>query len=120
MQLTLDLGEVHDVAEVILNQKKVTTLLLRPHRVEVTPWLHEDANHLEIVVQNTLRNRMVADGLNGDPNFIILKNRMFYLPSGMIGPVRLIPARQVVLRYVLAAVRVFTPAVLYRFRSGAA
>jgi len=98
LQLELDLGEVHDVAEVLINDKKVATLLLRPYRLNATPWLHEGTNHLEIIVQNTLRNRLVGDGLAGDPNFVIFKNRNFYLPSGMMGPVRLIPARRIELR----------------------
>jgi hypothetical protein len=98
LELALDLGEVHDVAEVLINQTKVATLLLRPYRVDVISSLHTGTNHLEVIVQNTLRNRMVGDGVAGDPNFVVFRNRMFYLPSGMIGPVRLIPARQVELR----------------------
>ena len=86
------------MAEVLINQKKVATLLLRPYRVDVTASLRAGTNHLEIIVQNTLRNRMVGDGLAGDPNFVVFKNRMFYLPSGMMGPVRLIPNRRVELR----------------------
>lgn len=46
-------------------------------------------------MQNTLRNRMVGDGRAGDPNFINFKNRSFYLPSGLLGPVRLVPNRAV-------------------------
>ncbi|MDR3675469.1 MAG: glycosyl hydrolase, partial [Acidobacteriota bacterium] len=91
----LDLGEVHDVAEVWINGRKAATLLLRPYRVDATPYLQAGANNLEIIVTNTLRNRLVGDGLTGDPNFVVFKNRMFYLPSGMVGPVRLVPSRAV-------------------------
>jgi hypothetical protein len=98
LELALDLGEVHDVAEVLINQQKVETLLLRPYRVDVTASLHAGTNRLEVIVQNTLRNRLVGDGLAGDPNFVVFKNRMFYVPSGMMGPVRLIPNRSVELR----------------------
>jgi Glycosyl hydrolases family 2, sugar binding domain len=96
--IRLDLGEVHDVAEVWINQKKAATLLLHPFRLDATPYLQAGNNHLEIIVTNTLRNRLVGDGLAGDSNFVIFKNRMFYLPSGMIGPVRLVPEREVALR----------------------
>jgi len=88
----LDLGEVHDVAEVWINSHKAATLLLRPYRVDATPYLQAGNNHLEIIVTNTLRNRLVGDGLAGDPNFVVFRNRMFYLPSGMVGPVRLVPS----------------------------
>ena len=93
--MDLDLGEVHDVAEVWINGKKAATLLLRPYRLDVTQYLQAGDNHLEVIVTNTLRNRLVGDGAAGDPSFVIFKNRMFYLPSGMIGPVRIIPRREV-------------------------
>jgi hypothetical protein len=93
--LGLDLGEVHDVAEVWINGRRAATLLLHPYRVDATPYLKAGNNHLEIIVANTLRNRLVGDGASGDPNFVVFKNRMFYLPSGMVGPVRLVPHRAV-------------------------
>jgi hypothetical protein len=93
--LDLDLGEVHDVAEVWINNRKAATLLLHPYRLDATAYLQSGSNHLEIIVVNTLRNRLVADGLSGDPNFLVFKNRVFYLPSGMTGPVRLVPSRAV-------------------------
>jgi len=93
--LDLDLGEVHNVAEVWVNGKRVTTLLLRPYRVEVAPYLRAGENHLEVVVTNTLRNRLVGDGLGGHPKFVNFARRVFFLPSGLVGPVRLIPFRRV-------------------------
>jgi hypothetical protein len=95
LQLELDLGDVHDVAEVWINGRKAATLLLLPYRLDATPYLHAGNNHVEVIVANTLRNRMVGDGLAGDPNFIYFRNRMFYLPSGMLGPVRLVPNRAI-------------------------
>jgi hypothetical protein len=95
LALDLDLGDVHDVAEVWINGRKATTLLLAPYRFDATAYLQSGSNHLEIIVANTLRNRLVGDGLEGDPNFIIFKNRSFYLPSGMMGPVRLLANRAV-------------------------
>jgi hypothetical protein len=63
--------------------------------MDATSYLKAGTNHLEIIVANTLRNRLVGDGLAGDPNFIVFRNRQFYLPSGMVGPVRLLPRRAV-------------------------
>lgn len=95
LQVDLDLGDVHDVAEVWINGHKASTLLLLPYRLDATRYLRAGSNHLEVVVANTLRNRMVGDGLSGDPNFIVFKRRSFYLPSGMMGPVRLVPSRAI-------------------------
>ena len=93
--LDLDLGGVHDVAEVWINQRKAATLLLSPYRFDATPYLQAGNNHVEVIVANTLRNRLVGDGLAGDANFIVFRNRSFYLSSGMTGPVRLVPSRAI-------------------------
>ncbi len=98
LALELDLGEVHDVAEVWVNHKKIDTLLMRPYRVDVAPYLKTGSNHFEIVVTNTLRNRLVGDGMSGDPHFAMFQRRVFFMPSGMIGPVRLLPEARVKLR----------------------
>jgi len=95
LALELDLGEVHDVAEVWINNKKVDFLIMRPYRVNVAPYLKVGSNHLEIVVTNTLRNRLVGDGASGDPHFVMFQRRVFFMPSGLIGPVRLIPEARV-------------------------
>ena len=84
--LDLDLGDVHDVAEVWINGRKAATLLLLPYRLDATPYLQVGNNHLEIIVANTLRNRLVGDGLAGDPNFIVFKNRIVLSSLGDDGP----------------------------------
>jgi len=91
LALELDLGEVHDVAEVWINNKKIDSLLMRPYRVDVAPYLKVGTNHFEIVVTNTLRNRLVGDGAAGDPHFVMFLRRTSFMPSGLIGPVRLQP-----------------------------
>jgi len=95
LALELDLGEVHDVAEVWINGKKINSLLMRPYRLDVAPYLKEGANHFEIVVVNTLRNRLVGDGMAGDTHFVMFQRRTFFMPSGLIGPVRLLPEARV-------------------------
>jgi hypothetical protein len=91
LALDLDLGEVHDVAEVWINGRKIDSLIMRPYRVDVAPYLNAGSNHFEIVVTNTMRNRLVGDGASGDPHFIMFLRRTFFMPSGLIGPVRLVP-----------------------------
>jgi hypothetical protein len=98
LALELDLGEVHDVAEVWINNKKVASLLMRPYSVDVAPYLKAGSNHFEIVVTNTLRNRLVGDGMSGDPHFVMFQRRVFFMPSGLIGPVRILPEARVKLR----------------------
>ena len=91
LALELDLGEVHDVAEIWVNHKKIDSLLMRPYRIDIAPYLKAGNNHFEIIVTNTLRNRLVGDGLSNDPHFVMFQRRVFFMPSGMLGPVRLQP-----------------------------
>ncbi|MGB8833973.1 MAG: glycosyl hydrolase [Candidatus Sulfotelmatobacter sp.] len=91
LALELDLGEVHDVAEVWVNGQKIDSLIMRPYCMDVAPYLKPGSNHFEIIVTNTLRNRLVGDGAAGDPHFIMFLRRTFFMPSGLIGPVRLVP-----------------------------
>jgi hypothetical protein len=91
LALELDLGEVHDVAEVWINGRKIDSLIMRPYRMDVAPYLKVGGNHFEIVVTNTLRNRLVGDGASGDPHFVMFQRRTFFMPSGLMGPVRLVP-----------------------------
>jgi hypothetical protein len=98
LALQLDLGEVHDVAEVWINGKKIDSLLMRPYQINVAPYLKAGSNHFEIVVVNTLRNRLVGDGIAGDPHFVMFLRRIFFMPSGLIGPVRLMPEARIKLQ----------------------
>jgi len=52
LALELDLGEVHDVAEVWINNKKIDSLLMRPI-AWMLPVPESRYNHFEIVVTNT-------------------------------------------------------------------
>ena len=59
--ITLDLGRVGALAEVILNGVNLGTLWKAPYCVEVTDRLQPGANLLEIRVVNTWHNRLVGD-----------------------------------------------------------
>jgi hypothetical protein len=92
----IDLGEVKDVgiARVKLNGKDLGIVWSPPFRVSVTGLLKEKDNQLEVEVVNTWRNRLVGD--RGKPqdqritktNVKILDTWQL-LPSGLLGPVRL-------------------------------
>ncbi|MET0235395.1 MAG: glycosyl hydrolase [Kibdelosporangium sp.] len=74
----LDLGEVHDVAEVVVNGSATGSRLWSPYLVDVTAALRPGGNVIRVRVTNT--------GANA---------RGQVLPSGLLGPVLLRPDRLV-------------------------
>jgi hypothetical protein len=71
---TLDLGEVHEVAEVSVNGTALPPRLWSPYRYDVTPALRPGANAIVVKVTNTGANS------HGQPT-----------PSGLLGPATLHP-----------------------------
>lgn len=91
--LVLDLGQVKDVAEIRVNGKKRLTLLMHPYRTEITPYLRTGKNTLEIIVTNTLLNRLIGDGMELGIVLGAFGQKPEPLPSGLLGPVRLVPVK---------------------------
>jgi len=105
----LDLGEVHETAEVFLNGKKLATLIGPSFQVEIPAAEMKESNALEIIVANLMANRIAYMDKNNLPWKIFyntnmparkrenIKNGLFDasswqpMPSGLIGPVRLFP-----------------------------
>ena len=96
--LTLDLGSVKNIAEVSLNGKPLGILWKEPFRVDVTDALVEGKNELAIQITNLWANRLI-----GDANLPAEKRRTWtsgeffkatdpLLPSGLLGPVQILPA----------------------------
>ena len=81
-RLAVDLGEVGSTAELILNGKSVGMRICRPYRFELTEFLNDGMNELEIIVSNTLANRE-------KDNF---SKYMPIPPSGLLGPVKVLRA----------------------------
>lgn len=79
-QVEIDLGRVAATAEVHLNGKKVGVRVAPPWRLEVTGFLQEGENTLEVLVYNTLANhyQTIPSRYRGKP------------VSGLMGPVRLL------------------------------
>ncbi|MGC9199980.1 MAG: glycosyl hydrolase [Acidobacteriaceae bacterium] len=119
LELTLDLGQVGDVAEVFLNGHPPVVAWMRPYTVDITDSIRPGTNHLEIHVTNTLIN--YVSGLQQLPPVpshlrpqygttapsytlgAIVWERMekgFHPlpPSGLLGPVRIIARRKVTMR----------------------
>ncbi len=95
-RLWLDLGEVKNVAEVAVNGKPLGTVWKTPFRIDATEALKPGANTLEIKVANLWVNRLIGDKQLGAAKTYTYTAVEFYkadsplLPSGLIGPVRLV------------------------------
>ena len=106
----IDLGEVHETAEINLNGKSVDTLIGTDYRLIFPAGILKKTNLLEIKVSNLMANRIAYLDKNGvnwtkfyninmqthhpenrrDDNVFTAKNWSPFL-SGLIGPVVLIP-----------------------------
>jgi len=95
-RIWLDLGDVKNLAEVTVNGRKLGTVWKTPFRVEVTGALRPGANTLEITVTNLWVNQIIGDLQPGVAEKITHTTWAFYkatsglLPSGLLGPVRLV------------------------------
>jgi hypothetical protein len=97
----LDLGTVHNSAHVQLNGRSLGTLIAPPYRVAIPPGLLRARNELEVEVTNLMANRIADMDRRKAPwqkfFFVNIGYKAFDaaswepLPSGLLGPVRLIP-----------------------------
>ncbi len=62
-RITIDLGEVLDVAEVLVNGKSIGTLWTSPFRVDIQDNVKVGKNELEIKIANMWINRLAGDML---------------------------------------------------------
>jgi hypothetical protein len=122
-RLFLDLGRVEVMAEVTWNQQKFPVLWKPPFRVELTDSAKIGENHLQVEVVNLWANRLIGDenltedsernpdgSLRSWPDWIkngrsspsgrtsfttwkLWKASEPLEPSGLLGPVKLVPAR---------------------------
>jgi hypothetical protein len=92
----LDLGDVKNLAEVIVNGKNVGITWKKPFRIDVTEALKEGSNSIQVKVTNTWVNRLIGDAQPGVTNKIAYTTMPFYKadsqlpPSGLLGPVKLV------------------------------
>ncbi len=112
----LDLGTVHDIARIILNGKDLGVVWCAPWRIEISNAIHASDNDLVIEVANRWPNRLIGDQQPPDSNirtvqwpsgllggreyktgrytFATSKGYNELLPSGLLGPVRLLVQQQ--------------------------
>jgi len=92
-QLWLDLGDVKNLAEVIVNGRSLGVVWKQPFRVDLTNALKAGENKIEIKVTDLWVNRLIGDAQPGVMNKITYTTMPFYqansklLPAGLLGPV---------------------------------
>jgi hypothetical protein len=92
----LDLGDVKNLAEVVVNGRSLGIAWKKPFRVDVTDALKPGANSVEIRVTNLWVNRLIGDQQPGVATKVTYTTMSFYnassrlLPSGLLGPVRVV------------------------------
>jgi hypothetical protein len=91
--LSLDLGDVENLAEVIVNGKDLGILWKTPYKIDVTGALKPGSNQIEIKVTNLWVNRLIGDQQPwalkkyAFAGFMPYKADSPLLPSGLLGPV---------------------------------
>lgn len=94
-ELWLNLGDVKNLAEVIVNGKSLGILWKKPFRVNVTNVLKPGANTIVVKVTNLWVNRLIGDAQPGVTNKITYTTMPFYQAnsklqsSGLLGPVQI-------------------------------
>ncbi len=102
-KMFLDLGDVHDVAEVFINGKSAGILWKKPYQADISQLIKAGENDLKIEIVNLWVNRMTGDMLS-DPKDRFCKTNQSYMKSevwpggdepfrvqtaGLLGPVTL-------------------------------
>lgn len=99
-QLWIDLGAVKNIAEVFVNGKSAGIVWKHPFKVYIGKLLKPRKNQLEIRITNLWVNRLIGDQQPGVTHKITYTTMPFYkadsplLPSGLLGPVRIISERR--------------------------
>lgn len=106
-ELFIDLGKVGEIADVSLNGKHLGILWKPPYRIEIAGAAQEGKNELTVEITNLWENRLAGDLLlppnkkfcktnQRPPTSDAGEGRMYKaVPSGLMGPVKLIAAKKV-------------------------
>jgi hypothetical protein len=93
--LWIDLGDVKNLAEVIVNGKNMGVVWHAPYRVDVTSALKPGANELSVKVTNAWVNRLIGDEQPGATKYAFADVKPYkanspLLASGLLGPVTVV------------------------------
>ena len=95
-RLYLDLGAVKEIAEVKLNGKALGILWKPPFRVDISAAARPGRNRLEVKITNLWPNRLIGDQQLPEAKRLTWTTNSPYkkdsplLPSGLLGPVRVV------------------------------
>jgi hypothetical protein len=94
-ELWIDLGTVDSLAEVTVNGKPLGIAWKAPYRVDATSALHAGDNLLQVRVVNLWVNRLIGDLQPNAKKYTFTVRNPYkatspLLPSGLIGPVRVV------------------------------
>ena len=100
--ISIDLGEVYDVAEILVNGKSAGVLWTKPYKLNIEEFVKEGENKLEVQITNLWVNRITGDSELPEGEKLTRTNRPFVEPyqhnvdensqlrtSGLLGPVQL-------------------------------
>lgn len=99
-QFMIDLGEVGNLAEVIVNGKNMGISWHAPYKLDITSALKAGKNDIEIRVTNDWRNRIIGDAQPDASEKITFTVRPFYRanaslqPSGLMSSVKILVSMQ--------------------------
>ena len=99
-RIWLDLGDVKNIADVLVNGQDLGIVWRKPFRVDITGALTAGNNTLEVMVTNLWVNRLVGDMQPGVKKKITYTTMPFYQadsplkPSGLLGPVRIFSEKE--------------------------
>lgn len=91
-RVRLDLGEVKNLAEVIVNGQSMGVLWKAPFELDITDAIHVGENRIEIQVTNLWSNRLIGDKQRDARQIAFATFDTFtaespLLPAGLLGPV---------------------------------
>lgn len=95
----LDLGDVQNIAEVIINGKTVGTVWKKPFYLDISDAIKLGENSIEIKVTNTWVNRLIGDAQADVKDKTTFTTMPFYkadaplLPSGLLGNVTILSVK---------------------------
>lgn len=92
--IVINLGDIKNIASLEINGQTVATLWKAPFKADITSYVHEGQNDIEVTVVNLWRNRLIGD-VSGVGEPVTFTTLPFYtpdaplFPSGLIGPVKI-------------------------------
>ncbi|MHA4741922.1 glycosyl hydrolase [Dyadobacter sp. MSC1_007] len=87
-QYVLDLGKVYYTAEVKINGKPAGKRLFTPFELNITPFVKQGDNEIEVRITTSRRNGFIGAAAKGDPHYAQFKGlEKTTVPAGLVGPV---------------------------------